>query len=560
MVSREKAMINRLLIGITVIYAVTVFIRILFLMVAGPSAESTYDNPSVAHQVIRGSITDRNGNLLAVEVPYWSCALSLSDVADLTQVATQLEHLLSIDAQTIISEANQRSQYYLVKRHLTETERRALEQAQLNGVRIEKRYGRAYPQQHHAAQIIGFTNVENRGIEGLELAYEQELFPYPELQTEITRGNDIEVTLDMDLQYLLDLQAEAINREHYPDSLVGIIMGAQSGEILAATSYPWYDPNTYQQSDIESRQNKVITARYEPGSVFKIFSLAAELQAGDADVDEPFYCDGTYTFTTPQGNETTINCVTAHHMVNVQTMIAYSCNGAVAHWALQTEDQKLYDILSELGFNTVWDTGMLGGVAGTLAPPSTWSGRSKATISFGQEIATTALHIVTAATALATQGSVMQPYIIKTIRDADGVIQYQREPQVARAQVFSPEVTKQVLEGMVLATQPGGTATRTAVPGVAVAAKTGTAQLIDPETGNYETNRSLASTIAIVPAENPQYIIYIGAINPKGNTIWGSNIAGPAVGAIIADMVRQGKLSSSAMERVTTYESESPLT
>jgi cell division protein FtsI (penicillin-binding protein 3) len=555
MVSREKATISRLLIGITVICAAAVFIRVLFLLISGPVPESEYDNPSVAQQVIRGSITDRNGKLLAVEVPYWSCALILNEVPDIQQTAKKLEQLIAVDATTIISEAAQRSQYYLVKRRLTEQERTALEQADITGIRIEKRYGRAYPQQHHAAQILGFTNSENRGIEGLELAYERELFPYPELDTQITRGADIEVTLDMDLQYLLDLQAEAINREHYPDSIVGIIMGAQTGEILAATSYPWYDPQSYQQSDVESRQNKVITARYEPGSVFKIFSLAAELQAQDADMSEPFFCDGSYTFTTPNGTETTINCVHAHHTVNPQTMLAYSCNGAVSHWALQTEDQKLYDLLSALGFNALWHTEMPGGVGGTLSSPDTWSGRSKVTISFGQEIATTALHLVTAATALATQGSVMQPYIIKTIRDAQGVVQYHSEPQVAHADVFSPEVTHEVLAGMVLATQTGGTATRTAVPGVTVAAKTGTAQLIDPDTRTYETDRSLASTIAIVPAEDPQYIIYIGAINPKGNTIWGSNIAGPAVGTIIADMVRQGKLTSSAMKNITTYSS-----
>jgi cell division protein FtsI (penicillin-binding protein 3) len=498
---------------------------------------------------------DKHGTILAIETPYYSCALLLREVGDLTTTAKVIAPILSLDAQNIIEEASRRSIYYLVKRRLSLTEYEQLtavvKASDLEGVLLEKRYGRSFPQHYHGAQVIGFTNTENRGIEGLELAYETYLLPYPEIGKTISYGAQIATTLDMDLQYLLDDQVVTIDRTHYPDSIVGIVMGAKTGEILAATTFPWYDPNSYQLSEVEQRQNKVVTSMYEPGSVFKVFSLAAELQADQADLEEPFYCDGSYTFTMPNGNETTIQCVSAHGSVEPETMIKYSCNGAVAHWALQTDSEDFRNTLMDFGFGTAWDAGMPGSIAGLVSEVENWSGRSKATISFGQEIAVTPLQIATAATALANDGNVIKPYIIGSIVDQSGGKIMENQPTIARRNVIKPEVINRILTGMELATQEGGTATKAAVSGVRVGAKTGTAQVADPVTGTYDQDNFMASTLALVPIQDPQYIIYIGVLNPKGSTIWGSNIAAPAIGSIIADMVRLGRLKSSDMERVT---------
>jgi cell division protein FtsI (penicillin-binding protein 3) len=218
---------------------------------------------------------------------------------------------------------------------------------------------------------------------------------------------------------------------------------------------------------------------------------------------------------------------------------------------LQTGDQAFHATLQAFGFGSTWETGLPGGIAGRLVAPDSWSGRTKATISFGQELGVTALQMAAAATAFATGGDVMQPHIIKEIKRHDGTSVEKSGARVARSDVISPEVARIVLEGMEMATTSGGTATKAAVDGVRVAAKTGTAQMADPSTGSYRSDAFLASTLALVPADDPEYIIYIGVENPTGATIWGSNIAAPAIGSIIADMVRQGKIRSSAMETVT---------
>ena len=555
MVSREKRVFPPLLLIFTIIVATIVLLRVLYLVSTTSETTETYQNPVVSERIVRGTIEDQNGNILAIEIPYYSCAILIKEVEDLAFTAQIIGNILTIEPQTIIDEAAERSVYYLVKRKLETTEQEALQVAiqthKLSGILLEKRYGRRYPQHYHAAQIIGFTNTENRGIEGLELAFESLLHPYPKLNTTMSEGARIVTTLAMDLQYVLDEQVVAIDRLHYPDSIVAIIMGAQTGEILAATTFPWYDPNTYQLSEVEQRQNRIVTSMTEPGSVFKVFSLAAELQAQQANFDEPFFCDGSYTFTMPNGNETTIGCVTAHGTITPEEMIKYSCNGAVAHWALQTDDTAFRDTLVKLGFGQVWQTGMPGTIGGRIAPIENWSGRTKATMSFGQEIATTALQIATAATAIATRGTLMTPYIIDTIYDSDKTVLTKHNPTPAKELLLSSATAQRILNGMEAATQKGGTATRAAVPGVRVGAKTGTAQVADPITGTYEEDNFMASTLALVPIDNPQYIIYIGVSNPKGATIWGSNIAAPAIGAIIEDMVRLGRIQSDQMESLT---------
>jgi cell division protein FtsI (penicillin-binding protein 3) len=555
MVSTEKRGIHRFFYVLTATIALAIFVRLgIILFGGGNQVEKTYRNPIVSAQVVRGTITDRNGNILAIETPYHSVALMLREVRDLDTVANLLSPAIGMTKAEIIANTVGRSSYALIKRRLTTTEHDEVQQIiareRLRGVVLEKRYGRTYPQQFHAAQIIGFTNTENVGIEGLELAYDRILSPYPLLSTRTTYGADIQLTLDMDLQFLLDSQAVEIDRLHQPDHVVGIIMDALTGDILAATTFPWYDPNQYNISLAEQRQNRIITYMYEPGSVFKIFSLAAEMQAGQADFTESFECDGSYTFTLPGGNTTTINCVTAHGSVTPHEMITKSCNGAVAHWALQTDDQDFHRILAQMGFGSALDIGLQGSISGRFPSVASWSGRTKATLAFGQELGVTALQMATAATMFSNGGSILNPNLIKGITDHEGKLLKSSSVTFAEKNVIDASIAQEILSYMVGATQSGGTATRTAVQGVQVASKTGTSQILDPLTNTYKEGTFLASTLSIVPADDPAYIIYIAAANPKGSTIWGSNIAAPAIQSIIEDMVRQGKLQSNRIKTI----------
>ncbi|NCC88887.1 MAG: penicillin-binding protein 2 [Spirochaetia bacterium] len=524
-----------------------ILVRLAFLTLQDQSQSKTYTNPQVASKVVRGTIYDRNHRILAIQTPYWGVYFHLNYIKDLQVVSELVAPYVQMSPQQVQDKAKQYTTYAQIKARIDEDQVPALlatlEKHKLTKeVTVEKRLGRTYPALFHASQTLGFINSEQEGIEGVELSQEHYLNPYPEVgQGEVTYGEDITLTLDLDIQYALDVQLQFIADEHNPDYAMALVLDATNGDILGMSSYPWYDVNSLSTSTAVQRKNHAANLLFEPGSVFKLFSLATVLEAGQANVTEPFLCDGSYTFSTGSSN-VTINCTAPHGLIDPKTMIAKSCNGAIVHWAMQTDADLFYETLTKLGFNSSYDIGLPCRPRAQIAEPSTWSGRSQATISFGQEMLASALHLAAAATALTQEGELLQPHLILSRSDAVTAEKtYQRERTVL-AKVFSGEVAKTVRAGMQQATEEGGTGVKAVVEGVDVGIKTGTAQLLNPETNTYEDGTVLASSLAMVPIDNPRYIIYFGAGNPKGNTIWGSNIAGPAIANVVKALLSQGKL------------------
>ncbi|MDY4610302.1 MAG: penicillin-binding protein 2 [Sphaerochaetaceae bacterium] len=548
MVSSPKRRFYCFFLSCIILAQLLLLSRVVYIVMTEDQQRRVYQNPEIASQVVRGTIYDRNGRIFAMETPYWSCAFLLKNIPDLQIAAELVSPYTGLAPQQVLSICGNYSTYAMIQRKLDDDQveplRQAIRKAKLGeGIIIEKKYGRSYPATFHGVQTVGFTNVDNRGIEGIELAYDQELSPYPRLGENVSYGDDIYLTIDLDIQYLLDLQVQRTADRHNPDYIMAVVMDAASGDILATTSYPWYDPNRFNLSDAEQRQNRLLSYMYEPGSVFKIYSLAACMEAGQADFDEPFHCDGSYTFSLPSGQRVTINCVSPHGDIDRAGMVKHSCNGAIVHWALQTDDQRFYDMLRLFHFGQRWNIGLQGGITGSLPKLDSWSGRTKATLSFGQELGVNALQMTAAATVFTNDGVLLQPNLIKKIVSHDGtVVSQSSRTEVER--VLSPGIAKDILSYMVSATEPGGTGVLTAVEGFTIAAKTGTAQILNPETNSYSDGSVLASTLAIVPAEQPKYIIYMAAAHPKGNTIWGSNIAAPAISQVIQGLASQGKLTS----------------
>ncbi len=531
--------------GLLAVFLLAQCIRI---VVKGAQPQASYDDPQVAQDVVRGTIYDRNGKILAMETPTWACVFFLREIPDIVLASELAAPYVGMTPLQIQKLCEGRTNYVMVNRKIEEEDALKLQEAASrahlsNGVVVEKGSGRTYPASFHASHIVGFTNLDGTGVEGIELSQDKVLQPRPQMGVETTYGSDVYLTLDVDIQYLLDLQVQQIVNEHDPDYVMAIVMDANNGDILAATSSPWYDPNFYSNSSEEQRQNRNLSYMYEPGSVFKLFSLAAVMQAGQADFDEPFFCDGTYSFTLPSKQVVTINCTAKHGYVDQEGMIKHSCNGAIVHWAMQTDDDTFRTLLSQMHFGRKWDLQLPGIISGSLAQVPSWSGRTKATLSFGQELGVNALQMATAATILTNGGSLLQPNIISKVVDPSGATTLQRQRTVVQ-QVLDPAIAQEILTFMEAATQTGGTATKAAVEGIRVGAKTGTAQILNAETNSYTNGSVLASTIAIVPVDAPKYIIYMAAAHPKGNTIWGSNIAAPAIGQVIEGLASQGKLTS----------------
>lgn len=543
--SSEKKLVHYLLIAATFVFALYIVIRFAFLMIPGET--DGYELPVGDTQVRRGTIYDRTGAVLAVEVPYYSCALMLEEADDVQTLLRTLSTILDTPLEQMQSAVEGKTRYALLKRRLSETEKEIIEQGienrTLTGLVIEKRYGRVYPQAYHASSVIGFTNIDNEGMSGIEYQFDRLLSPLPDPQRRTTAGSDIYLTLDHRIQFSADEHLFAMAEEHIIDSAVMVVADAHTGELLAYSSYPWFDLNAYNKSTADQQRDRIVSDMYEPGSVFKIFSLASVLKADQADTEQLFLCDGSYTFTMPNGNSTTINCLTAHGEVGPEQMLKYSCNGAISYYALETADDAFYQGLIELGFGKPTGIQLPGESSGVLRSPELWSGRSKPTISFGQEIAVTPIQVIQAATALTNGGEMLKPRIIAAIADPyTGDKEYTQTHVLG--EVLPDEIADDVLRMTHAATLPGGTATRVRREGIDTGAKTGTSQVLDLETNRYSSDHVIASTIAFFPLENPRYIVYVSADNPKSPSRYGSSVAAPVIRELTDDLISMGLLSS----------------
>jgi cell division protein FtsI (penicillin-binding protein 3) len=305
-------------------------------------------------------------------------------------------------------------------------------------------------------------------------------------------------------------------------------MDPRTGEILGSASLPGYDPNEYRASGDYARMDRPAIWSYEPGSVFKVFSLSALLDSGVITDNSYFVCDGHYERTTARGERITISCLGAHGNVRAREIIIYSCNAGAAYAADQAGALVFHDYLTKLGFGSRTGAGNPGETAGFLRPTERWSDRSKPTIAMGQEIAVSALQMLQAASAVANDGVLVQPRIISRIVAPDG--KNVKVPETAMPKrIFQPETAKAMRSYMIDVTSSIGTGLRAYVDDLSLAVKTGTAQLIDPRTGSYSSSDFIASCIAMLPAESPSVVLYLVIVKPQGASYLGGRIAAPPI-------------------------------
>jgi cell division protein FtsI (penicillin-binding protein 3) len=307
------------------------------------------------------------------------------------------------------------------------------------------------------------------------------------------------------------------------EAVMFLAMDPRSGDILGSVSTPGFDPNNFRVSDEISRMNRPVIWAYEPGSVFKVFSLAALMDSGVISGDSVFNCNGVYT--TSRGS--VINCLGSHGMVTAREIIIHSCNAGAAYASDQLGSRAFYHQLINLGFGSRTGAGSPGETAGYLISSENWSDRSKPTLAIGQEIAVSAYQMLQAASAIANDGVLVPPKIVSMIASPDGRIVTPWENGENR-RIFSAETARAMRSYMVDATSGIGTGWRAAVEDLSLAVKTGTAQIIDPVTRRYSDTDFIASCIAILPAESPSLVLYLAIIKPQGE-IFGGRIAAPAI-------------------------------
>lgn len=507
---------------------------------------------------VRGAIYDRNGSLLAVDtdlydVSVWKPSVDLGRAEMHSQL---LAAVLGMQPAEILEKLVGAGPdfAYLVRRTSSDRARELeslVDESRITGVRVDRISGRIYPERDLGAHLVGFVGLENKGLAGAEAAFDQMLAADPATaESGFAYGNSVYLTMDVDLQYRLEQLAEAAMEAQVAESVVIVAMEAKTGNVLAYVSMPDFDPNEFLKADRTTWVDRIGIYAYEPGSVFKVFTMASVMALGGIDEKSSFICTGSYKRVLPSGEEIVINCLGHHGEVDMTRILEYSCNAGAAYASDRVSSLDFYAKLREFGFGERSGADLAGESPGVLRVPSTWSARSKPTIAIGQEVLVTALQMASAATVLANGGVLLRPRTLARVLDSKGQMLLQAEPVVIR-RVLDARTAQATLNAMEAAVLDTGTGRRARIDDLRLSVKTGTAQMIDPATRRYSNTDFIASTLALFPSEAPEYILYVAIIKPKGDSTYGGRIAAPLIrdaANTVADLYGVARTGSAAVE------------
>jgi cell division protein FtsI (penicillin-binding protein 3) len=487
--------------------------------------------------VERGSIMDRNGHFLALQIRFADVAVWRPSITDIYFLADELAPLLEMSPAEISRKINSsESNFLYIKKQIDDAAARRLvsllDEKKIMGVMVQPVLGRLYPEKNLASQIIGFVGDRNQGLEGIEYAFNSTLagtenFAKGDTKSNAknnadVKGSHVMLTIDTNVQHILERIASKTLSETRAEAVMLLAMDPRSGDIIGSASIPNFDLNNIRASDETSRMNRPVIWAYEPGSVFKVFTLSALMDSGVITNSSVFTCNGYYV--TSSGSH--INCLGAHGRVTAREIIIHSCNAGAAYASDQINSGGFFKLLTDFGFGSRTGAGSPGETSGYLLGSEQWSDRSKPTIAMGQEIAVSAYQMLQAASAIANDGILISPRIVSNIISPDGRVTEWKP--IERRRIIKTETAKDMRSYMVDTASSIGTGWRAAVEDLSLAVKTGTAQIIDPATRRYSETDFIASCIALLPAESPSLILYLAIIKPRGE-ILGGRIAAPAI-------------------------------
>lgn len=536
----------------------------------------------------RGTIYDRNGKVLAASATVWTVLFSPADITDEEAeiLADGMSEILGVDREFVIEKAKNKKNYYQIVKKKVEKEiaDQVIEFAaehDINGVSLQEDSRRYYPYGDLAAGVLGFTNDENQGAYGLEAAYNSVLsgtpgkqvsaknawgtdlkFRYEEVY-EAEDGNSIVTTLDETIQHILDKNLETAVIEHgVGNRAAGIIMDVNTGAILAMSTQLSFDPNdpyTIQDPELlasvealkgdeeaysKAKQealffqwnNKCITEPYEPGSVFKIITLSTGLETYACNENSSYYCPGYHMVGSVRKN-----CwkLAGHGSQTLAQAVQNSCNPAFMMIGQAIGGEKLYDYFENFGLTSVTGIDLPGEAESIYHPksrlidPNDYE-NSLTSMSFGQTFKVTPIQVITAVSAAVNGGYLYEPYIVSQIVDSEGNVVKEIEPNMKR-QVISEESSKIVAE-MLRGVVDGGSGRNAYIPGYRVGGKTGTSQKVDlqDQTGEEEY---ILSFVGVAPMDDPQIACLVLLDEPEVKNSYGSTIAAPVVGSILAEVL-----------------------
>ena len=509
----------------------------------------------------RGEIYDRNGKVLATNLTTTSLVLIPNQIENKEEVAQKLSEILGSDYEDMLAHVSKKTSIERVHpegRQLSYDIASQIDELGFDGVYLVKESKRYYPYGSLLSHVLGYVGIDNQGLSGIELTYDEYLtgedgaikyfsdgkgnrLELSEVYEEPQNGVNITLTIDLDLQLAAERELDNIMLKYTPEHALILAMDPNTGEILAMASRPNFDPNNYQDYDTETiNRNLPIWMTYEPGSTFKITTLAASLEEQTVNLFEDTFYDGGSV----NVDGATIHCWKSggHGAQTYLEVVENSCNPGFVSLGQKLGTNTLMSYISKFGFGEKTGIDLNGESTGILFNPDKMGAVELATTSFGQGISVTPIQQVTAVSAVVNGGSLYEPYLVKSMQEPEtNSIIYLKEP-VLRRKVISEETSKlarYALESVVA----NGSGRNAYIENYRVGGKTGTAQKV--EDGHYMDGNYILSFIGFMPADNPEIVVYVAVDHPVGVVQYGGTVAAPVAKSILETAISVLDIESS---------------
>ena len=499
-------------------------------------------------QADRGKILDRNGKVIVDNVTTVGLYLVPSQILNKEEVARTLSEILGVSYEEMMKHVSKKTSIERVHpegRNLDFEIADKINSYNYDGVYLLKESKRDYKYKNVLSHVIGYTGIDNQGLSGLELKYDKELtgkngsikyfsdgkgkrLSMPEIYSEPENGNDIKLTIDLDIQLSLENELSNAYTKYEAEGAIGLVMNPKTGEILAMSSYPSFEPANYKEYSTEViNRNLAIWSNFEPGSTFKIVTLAAAINEGKVNIfEDHFYDTGKVKVA-----NATLHCWKrkGHGDQTYVQVVENSCNPGFVSLGQKLGKELLFKYITELGFGKKTGIDLNGEGTGILFKMDKIGPVELATSAFGQGISVTPIQQVTAVSSVVNGGSLYVPYVVSEVGDRS------ISPTIKRRNVISKEtsdVVKYALESVVA----NGSGRNAYIENYRVGGKTGTAQKVGSD-GRYMSGNYILSFIGFMPANDPEFVIYIALDHPKGVTQYGGVVSAPIARNVLKDII-----------------------
>ena len=549
----------RLVFLLVLIVFILIIVRVFYIQVIeykklNTLAESLWSR-NLPVQADRGKILDRNGKVIAGNVTTSSLILIPNQIKDKEKVARDISNILGTSYEDMYKHVSKKTSIERVHpegRDLSYEIAEKINNLGYDGVYLLKESKRDYKYSETLSHVIGYVGIDNQGLSGLELMYDGVLtgtdgsikyysdgkgkkLSMPEVYISPVSGMNITLTIDLDLQLVLENELNNATKKYNAEGAIGIVMNPKTGEILAMSSRPTFDPSNYQNYSVETiNRNLAIWSSFEPGSTFKILTLSAALNEGLVNIFEEHYYDSGGI----NVNGTTLHCwkTKGHGDETFLQVVENSCNPGFVVMGQRLGKEKLFEYIDKFGFGTKTGIDLNGESSGILFNLDKVGPLELATTSFGQGVSVTAIQQVQSVSAVVNNGNMYTPYVVSSIsEDETGIIIKEFKPKLKKKNLIKKETSdlvKYALESVVA----NGSGHNAYIEGYRVGGKTGTAQKVGAD-GRYMVGNYVLSFIGFMPANDPEYVIYIAVDGAHGVTQYGGVVSAPIASNVLKSII-----------------------